>query len=100
MQDLSVDFAEWDDVARWWEDEGQRARARTAVDAAALAESRQAFGKIGSSTVGAAYVEALQARQELGERMGSYAESVAAHIRRDLDTYAAEDQEAARTLTT
>ena len=100
MQNLSVDFSAWEDNARWWEDEGLRARERMHVDDETLAQSQQAFGKIGASSVGAAYAGALEARRALGERLGACAESVAAHIRRDLQTYAAGEEEARRSLST
>ncbi len=90
---LSVDFDAWEEHARWWDGEAQQARRRMAVDDATLAAAGRAFGRIGSSTIGAAYQGALQARQELGERQGAHAESVAAHIRSSLQTYADQERE-------
>jgi hypothetical protein len=95
---LSVDFDAWEDHAQWWDNEGQAARQRMNVDDATLESARHAFGKIGSSTVGASYQAALQARRDLGERLGAHAESVAAHIRRDLQTYAGQERENQRML--
>lgn len=55
-------------------------------------QARDAFGKIGSSTVGAALAETLQARHEAGQRLGDYAQRVAAHIRRNLGDYRSKEQ--------
>lgn len=98
MGDLGLDFAAWDEHAGWWEQEAAAARDRMDVDDATIAAARQAFGKIGSSTVGASYAAVLEARRALGHRMGAYAENVAAHIRRDLQTYADGESAGARTL--
>ena len=100
MQNLSVDFSAWEDNARWWEDEGLgRASGCTSTTRRWPAVSRRS-AKSASSSVGAAYAGALEARRALGERLGAYAESVAAHIRRDLQTYAAGEEEARRSLST
>jgi Arc/MetJ family transcription regulator len=100
LGELSIDLPAWEDHAGWWEQEAERARERMHVDDDTIAEARQAFGKIGSSTVGAAYASALEARRAAGYRLGAYAESVAAHIRRDLQTYAEGEADGARTLST
>jgi hypothetical protein len=100
LSDLSIDLPAWEDHAGWWEQEAERARERLYVDDDTIAQARQAFGKIGTSTVGAAYASALEARRAAGYRLGGYAAEVAAHIRRDLQTYAEGDAEAARTLST
>ncbi len=54
----------------------------------------------GPPPIGAAYASALEARRAAGYRLGAYAESVAAHIRRDLQTYAEGEADGARTLST
>jgi hypothetical protein len=100
LGDLAVDYAAWEEHAGWWDQEAGAARERLDVDDATIAAARQAFGKIGSSTVGASYAAALEARRALGHRMGAYAENVAGHIRRDLQTYADGDAAGARTLST
>jgi hypothetical protein len=100
LAEVSIDFSAWEDHAGWWEQEAQQARERMHVDDDTIAAARQAFGKIGSSTVGAAYASALEARRAAGYRLGGYAESVAAHIRRDLQTYAEGEADSARTLST
>lgn len=84
---LALDFDEWEKHAAWWDSESEEARRRLHVDEDQLAEAKTAFGKIGSSSVGAAYADALQARREAGEKFGAYARGMAAHIRRDLKSY-------------
>jgi hypothetical protein len=98
--ELSIDPSAWEDHADWWAQEAERARERMHVDDDTIAQARQAFGKIGSSTVGAAYASALEARRAAGYRLGAYAEAVATHIRRDLQTYAEGEADSARTLST
>ncbi|MCG7594772.1 type VII secretion target [Mycobacterium sp. PSTR-4-N] len=88
---LVVDVEAWQDHASWWDQESEAARERLAVDPATLETAQQAFGKIGSSTVGAAYAATLAARDELGQRMSANAQAVAAHIRLSVQTYV--DQE-------
>ena len=56
MAEVSIDFSAWEDHAGWWEQEAERARERMNVDDDTIAQARQAFGKIGSSTIGADYV--------------------------------------------
>lgn len=90
---LSVDFEAWEDHASWWDGESEAARQRMAVDPETLESARHAFGKIGSSTVGAAYAQTLTARHDLGERLAANAQAVASHIRRDLQTYADQEHE-------
>jgi hypothetical protein len=97
---LAVDFDAWDDHASWWESESEAARQRMAADPDTLESARHAFGKIGSSTVGAAYASTLAARHELGERLGANAQAVASHIRRDLRTYADQEHENQQALRT
>jgi hypothetical protein len=98
--DLSVDYAAWERHAGWWDQEAIAARERMDVDEETLAAARQMFGRIGSSTVGAAYASALEGRRAAGQRLGGYAEAVARHIRRDLQTYADGEAAAARLLET
>ena len=100
MAEVSIDFSAWEDHAGWWVQEAERARERVNVDDDTIAQARQAFGKIGSSTIGAAYASALEARRAAGYRLGAYAESVATNIRRDLQTYAEGEADSARTLST
>lgn len=100
MGELSIDQSAWQDHADWWDQEATRARERMHVDDDTIAAARQAFGRIGSSTIGAAYASALEARRAAGYRLGAYADAVADHIRRDLQTYADVEAEAARTLST
>ncbi|MGY4646618.1 hypothetical protein [Mycobacterium sp. URHB0021] len=97
---LTVDFEAWDDHASWWENEGQAALQRMAVDSDTLESARHAFGKIGSSTVGEAYATTLAARHELGQRLAANAQAVASHIRRDLQTYADQEHENQQALRT
>jgi hypothetical protein len=97
---LALDFAAWEDHAAWWEAEGGRACERLGVDDATIADAVTAFGKIGSSTVGAAYAQALRERNAAGQRLGAYAEAVAAHIRRDLSGYADTERQNQQALKT
>jgi hypothetical protein len=92
---LRLDYDAWQGHAEEWDAEAAAARARMQVDPETLEAARHQFGKLGSSTVGASLAEALQARHELGQRLGATAEGISAHIRRNLHTYA--DQEAANT---
>ena len=78
---VMVDFDEWHAHARWWDAEGPRVREQLSVDPDTLARARSMFGKIGSSTVGAALQEVLQARAQAGQSLGQYCEGVAGRIR-------------------
>lgn len=95
---LTVDFEAWEDHASWWDNESEAARQRMAVDPDTLDAARHAFGKIGSSTVGEAYASTLAARHDLGERLAANAQTVANHIRRDLQTYTDLEDENQQTL--
>ncbi|MDQ1247906.1 MAG: hypothetical protein QG597_2278 [Actinomycetota bacterium] len=95
---LSVDGDAWEDHARWWDAESRRAVEAMDVTPETLTAAQGAFGKLGASTVGAAYAEALQARREAGQRFGAYAQSVAEHIRRDVQGYRDVEADAATTL--
>jgi hypothetical protein len=97
-QSVTIDDDAWEDHAQWWDAEADQARQRLAVDDATLAQARSAFGKIGSSTVGAALAETLLARHEAGQRLGDYAQGVAGHIRGNLNDYCDTEQGNARRL--
>ena len=97
---LALDFEAWEDHARLWEAEGAQVRQRLVVDDATLVQAAGQFGRIGASTVGSAYAAALAERHAAGDRLGAYAESVAAHIRRDLQTYADTERENQQSLGT
>jgi hypothetical protein len=71
---VNIDFSEWEQHAGWWDGEAEQARQRLAVDDATLAQARSAFGKIGSSSVGAALADTLQERHAAGQRVGDYAQ--------------------------
>jgi hypothetical protein len=94
---VSIDYDAWTGHADEWDEEGAQARARMSVDPETVQTARQQFGRLGSSTIGASYAAVLQERHELGQRLGSTAEGIGAHIRRNLQTYA--DQEAHNTQT-
>jgi hypothetical protein len=94
---VSIDYDAWHGHADEWDAEAEQARARMSADPEMVQAARNQFGRLGSSTIGAAFAEALQARHELGHRLGSTAEGIGAHIRSNLQTYA--DQEAANTRT-
>lgn len=94
---VSIDYDAWHGHADEWDAEAEQARARMSVDPETLQAARSQFGRLGSSTIGASYAEVLQARHELGHRLGVTAEGIGAHIRSNLQTYA--DQEAANTRT-
>jgi len=95
---LSIDYDAWNGHADEWDEEAQQARARMAVDPETLESARRQFGRIGSSTVGASYASVLQERHALGERLGTHAENIGAKIRSNLRTYAAQEAENTRTL--
>jgi hypothetical protein len=84
---VKIDFGAWEEHAGWWDAEAEQARQRLSVDTATLAQARTAFGKIGSSTVGAALADTLQERHAAGQPLGDYAQGVAGHIRSSLDAY-------------
>jgi hypothetical protein len=97
---LTVDFGLWDDHAKWWEGEAANARERMGVDDATIEQAMHAFGKIGSSTVGAAYAAVLAERRAAGERLGAYAQNVATHIRANLQTYRDREDDNQRLMST
>jgi len=97
---LALDFEAWLDHAQWWEAEATRVRERMGADDAAIADAFGAFGRIGASTVGAAYAAALRERHAAGDRMGAYAESVGTNIRRELQSYADTERQNQQTLNT
>lgn len=97
---VTIDFDEWHEHARWWESEAPRVREQLSVDEATLAQAGSMFGKIGSSTVGAAFQDVLRARAHAGQVLGAYCEGVASHIRRNLTSYADTEAVSQRTLST
>ena len=97
-EQVRIDTDAWETHAAWWDAEGPAARARLAVDEDTLEAARNGFGRIGSTTAGAAYADALSARHAAGQRLGEYAEGVAAHIRRSVADYRAAETTNTRTL--
>jgi hypothetical protein len=59
---------------------------------------RGAFGKLGSSTVGAALADTLRERHAAGQRQGDYAQGVEAHIRSSLDDFRGAEADNTRPL--
>lgn len=98
--DMMLDFDAWEQHASWWDAEGPRVRERLDVDPDTLTRARSMFGKIGSSTVGAALQDVLQARAEAGRSLGQYCEGVAGHIRSNLNSYRDSEDDNQRTLST
>lgn len=98
--DVTVDFAEWDQHAQWWDTEGPRVREMLDASPETLERARAMFGRIGSSTVGAALQEVLQARAEAGQALGQYCEEVAGHIRGSVNSYRDTEEGNQRTLST
>lgn len=98
--EVKLDVAEWHDHAQWWDAEGRRIREELGVTPAALADARLMFGKIGSSTVGAALQELLEARAAAGHTLGSYCEGVGGQIRSSLASYTEAEEASQRTLRT
>lgn len=97
---VMLDFDEWHEHAQWWDAEAPRVREQLNVDPDTVARARSMFGKIGSSTVGAALQEVLQARAEAGQSLGQYCETVAGRIRGSLDAYRETEQLTQRRLST
>jgi hypothetical protein len=97
---VQLDFDEWHEHARWWDGEGPRVRDQLSVDPDTLASARSMFGKIGSSTVGAALAEVLQARAEAGQALGEYCQGVAGHIRSSVADYQGTEDASRQTLQT
>ena len=97
---LALDFDAWHEHANWWEGEAANARERMGVDDATIEQAMHAFGKIGSSTVGAAYAAVLAERRAAGERLGAYAQNVATHIRANLQTYGDREDDNQRLMST
>lgn len=95
-----LDFDEWEQHAQWWDAEGPRVREQLGVDPDTLARARSMFGKIGSSTVGAALQDVLQARTEAGQSLGRFCEGVAGHIRSSVNSYRETEDASTRTLST
>ena len=95
-----LDFDEWEKHAQWWDAEGPRVREQLGVDPDTLARAGSMFGKIGSSTVGAALQDVLQARAEAGQSLGQYCEGVAGHIRSSVNSYRDTEDTSTRTLST
>jgi hypothetical protein len=95
---VNIDFGAWDEHAGWLDGEAEQARSRLAVDDATLTQARSAFGKIGSSSVGAALADTLQERHAAGQRLGDYAQGVAGHIRANLDDYRGAERDNAQRL--
>jgi len=99
-EEVKLDVEAWEQHAQWWDGEAQRVRQKYAADEAKLAHAASAFGKIGSSTVGAAMQETLLARAGAGEDLGAYAAGVAAHIRANLRAYVEAEEANRRALST
>lgn len=98
--DVSVNYDEWDQHAQWWESEAPRVREMLDASPETLERARSMYGRIGSSTVGAALQEVLQARAEAGHTLGRYCEEVAGHINRSVATYRDAEERNQRTLST
>lgn len=97
---VSVNYDEWDQHAQWWEGEAPRVREMLDASPETLERARSMFGRIGSSTVGAALQEVLQARAQAGHALGRYCEDVAGHIRSSVTTYRDAEEHNQRTLST
>lgn len=97
---VELDIDGWHEHAQWWDRESPRVRKQFGVTPESLEQARSMFGRIGSSTVGAAFQELLQARAEAGHRLGGYCEGVAGQIRASLATYAEAEGANQQTLRT
>jgi hypothetical protein len=84
---VKLDIPAWEQYASWWEGEAQRVRQHYAVDEATLTRAGEMFGSGWRETLGAEMAQTLRARHEFGERMGAYADGIAAHIRENLRQY-------------
>jgi hypothetical protein len=97
---VAVNFDEWDQHAQWWEREAPRVREMLDASPETLERARSMFGEIGSSTVGAALQEVLQARAQAGDALGRSCEEVAGYIRSSVATYRDAEEHNQRTLST
>ena len=95
---LVIDHDAWGTHADEWDEEAAAARTRMSVDPETLQAARTQFGRLGTSTVGAAYAAVLQERQALGERLSAAAAGIGAHIRSSLADYAATEADNTRLL--
>ncbi|PJE05521.1 hypothetical protein [Mycobacterium sp.] len=98
--EVRLDVGEWHDHAQWWEAEGPRIREELSVTPTTLSEARSMFGRIGSSTVGAALQELLQARAAAGHALGRHCEGVGQQIRTSLASYTESEEASQRSLRT
>lgn len=98
--EIRLDVAEWHEHAQWWDAEGPRIREELSVTPTTLSEARSMFGRIGSSSVGAAMQELLEARAAAGHALGRYCEGVGGQIRASLASYTEAEEASQRTLRT
>ena len=99
-ENVKLNPDEWHQHAQWWDAEGPRVREQLSVDPETLDRAGSMFGKIGSSSVGAALQDVLTARAEAGRSLGHYCEGVASHIRSSLQAYDSTEALNQRSLST
>lgn len=95
---VKINLVEMREHAGWWDGEAAEAQQRNAVDPATLAAAQSGFGKIGSSTVGAALAEVYVARDAYGRQLSREAAAIAGHIRADVDKYETTEEDNRRLL--
>jgi hypothetical protein len=81
-----VDYDQWHEHARWWDNEAPRIREYLSASPEVLESAGKRFGAIGWE-VRDALTETLHARSAAGQALGQFCEGVAGHIRSNLASY-------------
>lgn len=95
---LNINTDDWRPVAARWNTESEAVRSRLGVDETTVSNAAKAFGKIGASTIGPAVQDVLQARADLGNRLGDRAAAVSRKITGNLESYDITEDENQRLL--
>jgi hypothetical protein len=94
---VNVDYDEWHQHAKWWDNEGPRIREHLTASPEALDSAGKRFGAIGWQ-VRDALTETLQARSAAGHALGQFCEGVAGHIRSNVSQYQQTESTSQQTL--
>ncbi|WP_343709679.1 type VII secretion target [Mycobacterium sp.] len=96
---VNLDYGEWHEHARWWDNEGRRIRGQLTASPEALESAGKRFGAIGWEVCDA-LTETLHARSAAGHALGQFCEGVARHIRSDVSQYEQTEAHSQQTLST